>query len=76
MTSYHGVDENYQSELANTPEKLKQYQLENYYDGKWKSDYDQVFGNSIGWLSGPDYPVIAWNSSFNIRYDFHAACFL
>lgn len=63
MTSYRSLDEAYKAELANTPEKLKQYQLESYYDGKWKSEYDKWLEAPTGWLEGPDYPVIAWNAA-------------
>lgn len=63
MTGYRNVDEAYRAELASSPEKIKQYQLDSYYDGKWKSEYDKWLEVPTGWLEGPDYPVIAWNAA-------------
>ncbi|WP_347358839.1 alpha/beta hydrolase [Bdellovibrio sp.] len=63
MTSYRPVEDNYRAELASSAEKIKQYQLDSYYDGKWKSDYDKWLEIPTGWIQGPDYPVIAWNSA-------------
>ncbi|UOF02926.1 alpha/beta fold hydrolase [Bdellovibrio reynosensis] len=63
MTGYRNIDEAFKSELASTPEKLKQYQLDSYYDGKWKPEYDKWLEIPKGWLADPDYPVIAWNAA-------------
>lgn len=63
MTSYRTIDENYKSELASNPEKAKAYQQENYYGGSWKPEYDKWVEVSRGWMEGPDYPLIAWNSA-------------
>lgn len=63
MTSYRSIDEAYKTELAATPDKLKQYQLDNYYDGKWKEEYDKWLEIPTGWLSDADHPTIAWNSA-------------
>jgi len=63
MTSYRSIDENYKSELANTPEKTKAYQQEAYYGGEWKPAYDKWVEVPRGWMEGPDYPLLAWNSA-------------
>ncbi|NUN05210.1 MAG: alpha/beta hydrolase [Bdellovibrio sp.] len=63
MTSYRSIDDGYQAELNNSPEKIKKYQLDSYYDGKWKAEYDKWLEIPTGWLQGPDYPVIAWNAA-------------
>ena len=63
MTSYRSIDDGYQAELNNSPEKIKKYQLDSYYDGKWKPEYDKWLEIPTGWLQGPDYPVIAWNAA-------------
>lgn len=63
MTSYRGIDQVFQSELENSPERLTKYQLENYYDNQWKSEYDKYLRIPVGWLSGPDARLIAWNSA-------------
>ncbi|WII71378.1 alpha/beta hydrolase [Bdellovibrio sp. 22V] len=63
MTSYRNIDEGFKAELASSPEKIKQYQLDSYYDGKWKSEYDKWLEIPTGWLEGPDYKLIAWNAA-------------
>jgi len=63
MTPYRNIDESYKAELASTPEKVKQYQLDSYYDGKWKPEYDKWLEIPTGWLQGPEYPLIAWNAA-------------
>lgn len=63
MTSYRNIDEGYNTELTNSAEKIKKYQLDSYYDGKWKADYDKWLEIPVGWLQGPDYPLIAWNAA-------------
>ncbi len=42
LTSYKTVDQLYAQELSNNIDKVKAYQLEYYYDNKWKSEYDKV----------------------------------
>lgn len=59
LTGYKSVDELYKNEIATTPEKIKQYQLDSYYDGKWKSDYDPLIIPAVGWTQGPDFALTA-----------------
>ncbi|CAE78817.1 alpha/beta hydrolase [Bdellovibrio bacteriovorus] len=63
MTSYRPVEDGFRGELASSAEKIKQYQLDSYYDGKWKPEYDKWLEIPTGWILGPDYPVIAWNAA-------------
>lgn len=63
MTAYRNIDDSYKAELATTPEKAKNYQVENYYDGQWKPEYDKWVEVPKGWIEGPDYSLIAWNSA-------------
>jgi pimeloyl-ACP methyl ester carboxylesterase len=63
MTTYRTIDENYKSELTSTPEKAQAYQQENYYGGTWRPEYDKWVVVPRGWMEGPDYPLIAWNSA-------------
>ena len=60
---YKPVDWWYQVELDQTYEKIKSYQLENYYDGKWNPLYDQWVDLLAGWTLNSDYPKIAWNAA-------------
>ena len=63
MTSYRTIDQNYLSELTNTAEKLKAYQLENYYDNQWSPSYEQWLEPLVGWQIGPDAELMAWISA-------------
>ena len=63
LISYRPVEENFKSEMAQTPESLKKYQLENYYDGRWKPEYDRWLEIPVGWLHSGDRELIAWNSA-------------
>lgn len=64
---YQNVDWWYQNELTQSYEKIKKYQLESYYDGKWKSEYDQWVNLLAGWTLNSDFKKIAWNSA--LTYD-------
>jgi pimeloyl-ACP methyl ester carboxylesterase len=63
MIKYKTVDENYQAELKNTAESIKNYQLKNYYDNKWKGEYDRWVNLLAGWTLHKDYPIIAKNAA-------------
>lgn len=67
MTPYRTIDQFYQAELSSSPQRVKDYQLESYYDGKWKPEYDKYIRIPLGWLEGSDYSLIAWNSA--LTYD-------
>jgi len=64
---YQTVEDWYNAELAQTYEKIKQYQLTFYYDNKWKPEYDRWVHMLAGWTNDIDYPRIAWNSA--LLYD-------
>lgn len=64
---YKNVDWWYQSELTKTYEGLKKYQLDSYYDNKWKPEYDEWVNQAAGWTLNKDYPLIAWNAA--LTYD-------
>lgn len=53
----------YRNELKKTPEKFKAYQVKNYYDGKWKSEYDSLLEPYNGQMKGSDWPRVAWNNA-------------
>lgn len=63
MTSYRPIEVLYQSELNTSIEDIKNYQLNSYYDGKWKSEYDKWLEIPTGWRLGKDYSLIAWNAA-------------
>ncbi|GAB6282181.1 MAG: alpha/beta hydrolase [Ignavibacterium sp.] len=60
---YNDIDKNYQFELNQSYEKIKNYQLENYYDGKWKPEYDKWAKLLAGWTLNKEYHKIAWNAA-------------
>lgn len=63
LAKYQTVDEAYQSELKNTAESYKSYQLKFYYDNKWKSEYQPWLDLIAGWTLHKDYPQVAWNAA-------------
>lgn len=64
---YQSVDKWYKGELQQNYEKIKQYQLDNYYAGQWKPAFEKWALLQAGWTVGPDYPRVAWNSA--LTYD-------
>ncbi|MDQ8201790.1 alpha/beta hydrolase [Pelagicoccus sp. SDUM812003] len=64
---YRPIDEWYERELGKTKEKIKEYQLSSYYDGKWKDAYDPWVEQLAAYLDSPNYPRMAWNQA--LTYD-------
>jgi pimeloyl-ACP methyl ester carboxylesterase len=60
---YQSIDWWYDNELKKSYEGIKQYQLVNYYDNKWKPEYDQWVNLLAGWTLNSDYKTIAWNAA-------------
>jgi pimeloyl-ACP methyl ester carboxylesterase len=67
VVPYRTVDEWFEKELEVTADEQRRYQMESYYHGDWKPEYDRWVRLATGWLSSPDYPRIAWNSA--LTYD-------
>ncbi|MBQ24027.1 alpha/beta hydrolase [Alcanivorax sp.] len=67
VVPWQSVDAWYQGELKKTPEKVKAYMTASYFDGQWKEDYAPLLTLQQGWIRGPDYKRIAWNSA--LAYD-------
>lgn len=63
LVPYRAVDSWYEDELKITPEGQKRYQLESYYHGQWKPEYDRWVRLATGWLTSPDYAAVAWSSA-------------
>ncbi len=63
LTTYKSVDQLYAQELTGNIDKVKKYQLEYYYDGKWKPEYDKFLVPAQGWFEGPDSARLAWTSA-------------
>ncbi|QJR80693.1 alpha/beta hydrolase [Alteromonas pelagimontana] len=56
---YKDVNYFYKSELKKGPEDIIEYQKKNYYDGKWNEDFAEHTTFLVGWINGPDWPLIA-----------------
>lgn len=63
VAPYVSIDENYQNELKTNYEMTQRYQLEFYYDNKWKPEYDEWVYLLTGWIEHPDYPIVAMNNA-------------
>lgn len=63
FASYQTIDQAYQSELKNTAESYKNYQLKFYYDNKWKAEYQPWLDLIAGWTLHSDYPKVAWDAA-------------
>lgn len=60
---YQNIDKQYASELKNTYQSYKDYQLKFYYDGKWKPEYEPWLNLVAGWTISKDFPITAWNAA-------------
>ncbi|PHK31011.1 alpha/beta hydrolase [Nostoc linckia z16] len=67
VVPYQSVDDWYATELKQDYQKMKDYQLQFYYDNKWKPEYDRWLEPVAGWTKNKDYPVIAKASA--LTYD-------
>lgn len=67
MVPYRNVDWWYKNEMEKNYGSLKKYMQDNYYDGKWKPEYDEWVNILAGWIIGPDNKLIAWNNA--LTYD-------
>jgi pimeloyl-ACP methyl ester carboxylesterase len=57
------VDDWYRQELAQTPEKIREYQRTSYYAGAWKPEYQEHTRLLEGWTRHPDSWRIAWDAA-------------
>lgn len=60
VVPYRTVDENYQAELENTPERIREYMRQSYFGGEWKPEYEPLVDMLAGWTRGPDKARLAW----------------
>lgn len=60
---YRTVDQWYQRELALDANKIRQYEQQVYYVGRWKPEYDKWVDMLAGLNQGPGHPLVAWNSA-------------
>ncbi|MFB6340914.1 alpha/beta fold hydrolase [Saccharicrinis sp. FJH62] len=67
VVPYKPIEWWYNNELHKDYDKIKAYQLNSYYDGKWKKEYDEWVNLLAGWTLNSDYKRIAWNAA--LTYD-------
>src|SRR5690606_24172488 len=67
VVPYQSVDDWYSNELQQDYAKMKAYQLEFYYGGKWKPEYDKWLNIQAGWTLNKEYTIIAKTSA--LTYD-------
>lgn len=63
LTPYRGIDAIYRDELAQTPQKIREYQRNAYYAGELKPEYEPLMALLIGWSLHPEYAKVAWVSA-------------
>jgi len=74
VVPYQNVDDWYATEIKQDYQKIKEYQLQFYYDNKWKPEYDKWVNVLASFTLNKNYPAIAKNAA--ITYDFYATCCL
>ncbi|WP_206105987.1 alpha/beta fold hydrolase [Olivibacter sp. XZL3] len=67
VVPYISIEEWHQEELKQNYQSIKAYQLQFYYDNKWKKEYEPWVNMLAGVTSNIDYPRLAWNSA--LLYD-------
>ncbi len=60
---YLTVDQWYQRELNVNADGIRQYQLDTYYVGRWKPEYQRWVDMYAGLSNGPGHKRVAWNSA-------------
>ncbi len=65
---YLGVDAAYATELKQTPDSIRGYQKEAYYDGQWKPEYDKLIEPAIAQTKDRhNFVKLAWSAA--LTYD-------
>lgn len=57
------VDVSYREELARTPDQVRKYMSDSYFDGKWEPAYDEFAAIQLGWATSGDKPTLAMVSA-------------
>ncbi|KTC36685.1 alpha/beta hydrolase, partial [Pseudomonas sp. ABAC21] len=60
---YISVDQWYARELKVSAEGIRKYQLNTYYVGRWKPEYERWVDMYAGLSNGPGHKQVAWNSA-------------
>jgi pimeloyl-ACP methyl ester carboxylesterase len=57
------VDQWYERELKVSAEGIRKYQLNTYYVGRWKPEYERWVDMYAGLSNGPGHTLVGWNSA-------------
>ncbi len=60
---YRSVDQWYERELKLSADGIRQYELNTYYVGRWKPEYERWVDMLAGLNNGPGHTQVAWNSA-------------
>jgi pimeloyl-ACP methyl ester carboxylesterase len=60
---YTTVDASFRQELKKNAESIRAYQLESYYDNKWREAYDPWVAQLASFTKSKEYPRMAWNQA-------------
>ncbi len=60
---WQAVDGLYRGELDTTFDMIKAYQLDVYYNGDWRPEYERWVEMLAGMYAGPDRQAVAWNQA-------------
>jgi pimeloyl-ACP methyl ester carboxylesterase len=60
---YRTIDERYAIELGSTPERIKREELEDYYGGQWRPEYDIWVKLDASLYAGSGRERFAWNQA-------------
>ncbi len=64
---YKTVDDWHEAERGKTPERIRAYMQESYFDGQWTPAYDALVALQAGFVTGPDADQLARISA--LTYD-------
>ncbi|HEY1099847.1 MAG TPA: alpha/beta hydrolase [Myxococcota bacterium] len=54
VVPYRSVDEHYAVERKATPDTVRRYMQQAYFDGRWLPAYEPLIAIQAGWVTGPD----------------------
>lgn len=60
---WRSVDQWYERELKTSFDSIKQYQLNVYYSGQWRPDYERWVAMLAGMYAGEGKQAVAWNQA-------------
>lgn len=67
VVPYLPIDRWYASELKKTPQGVRNYMRESYYDGNWAPEYEELAKLQMNWSQSNDKHQLAWVSA--LTYD-------